>query len=228
MNCCIIPARGGSKRIGRKNVKLFMGKPMLAYAVEACLATNIFDEVMVSTDDKEISEIARDYGAKVPFMRSHKTSNDFASTNDVLLEVILEYQRINKKLDTLCCVYPCVPFLNKETLEKAYDAFTNSDCDALMPVVKYPTPIQRAFRSTEEGFLEFREPENAMKRSQDLEPMYYGVGMFYFKKVDEFVLNNGLSKKISYIEIDEMQAQDIDSERDWEIAELKYRMMYGV
>jgi N-acylneuraminate cytidylyltransferase len=228
MNFCVIPARGGSKRIERKNIKPFMGKPMLAYAVEACLSANIFDEVMVSTDDAEIAEIARKYGAKVPFMRSKRTSNDFSTTNDVLLEVISEYRKIGKKFGVLCCVYPCVPFLTPETLKNAYDLFVNKNGDALMPVVRYPSAIQRAFRVNVNGFLKFREPENAMKRSQDLETMYYGIGMFYFKKVDEFIKNNGLSKKISYIEMDEMQTHDIDNDRDWEIAELKYRILYGL
>jgi N-acylneuraminate cytidylyltransferase len=224
----VIPARGGSKRIERKNIKPFMGKPILAYAVEACLSADIFDEVMVSTDDSEISEIAKTYGAKVPFRRSKKTSDDFSTTNDVLLEVISEYRKIGKIFDTICCVYPCVPFLTSEILKESYKRFAMNDCDALMPVVKYPSPIQRAFRVNIDGFLEFREPENALKRSQDFEAMYYGVGMFYFKKVDEFIKNNGLSKRISYVEMNEMQVHDIDNYRDWEIAELKYRFFYGV
>ena len=145
----IITARGGSKRIPRKNIKEFMGKPMITYAIDAALKSNVFDEVMVSTDDFEIAEIAKKNGAKVPFMRSKKTANDMAMTYDVLEEVIDEYQKIGRNFDNLACIYPCVPFLKSETLQNAYQIFINSNCDTLVPVVKFSFPIQRAFREAE-------------------------------------------------------------------------------
>lgn len=225
----IITARGGSKRIPRKNIKEFMGKPMLAYAVEAALGSNIFDEVMVSTDDIEIAEVAKKYGAKVPFMRSEKTANDMAMTYDVLEEVIDEYQKIGRNFDNLACIYPCVPFLKSETLQNAYQIFINSNCDTLVPVVKFSFPIQRAFRIDENNFLQYREPENMLKRSQDLEPMFHDVGMFYFCKIDEMKRNKKLiGNKAAYIEMDEMQIQDIDNVSDWKMAEMKYRIMQSV
>ena len=225
----IITARGGSKRIPRKNIKEFMRKPMLAYAVEAALGSNIFDEVMVSTDDIEIAEVAKKYGAKVPFMRSEKTANDMAMTYDVLEEVIDEYQKIGRNFDNLACIYPCVPFLKSETLQNAYQIFINSNCDTLVPIVKFSFPIQRAFRIDENNFLQYREPENMLKRSQDLEPMFHDVGMFYFCKINEMKRNKKLiGNKAAYIEMDEMQIQDIDNVSDWKMAEMKYRIMQSV
>lgn len=219
----VITARGGSKRIPRKNIKEFMGKPMLAYAVEAAVNSKVFDEVMVSTDDVEIAEIARQFGAKVPFMRSEKTANDFATTADVLDEVISEYKKSGKTFDELCCIYPCVPFLTADVIKNAYEKFKTSGADRLTPVVKYSFPIQRAFKLNEQGLLEYREPENAPKRSQDLEPMYHDVGMFYFYKTEK--MN---SDKIAMLEMDEAMVQDIDNESDWRMAETKYRIMYNV
>lgn len=224
MTCfAIITARGGSKRIPRKNIKNFMGKPMVAYAIESALSSDIFDEVMVSTDDLEIAQIAKKYGAKVPFMRSEKTSNDYATTSDVLEEVIKEYKKQNKEFDEFCCIYPCVPFLTGEILKCAYNKFKSSNSDSLMPVVKYSFPIQRAVHTNSQGFLEYREPNHAKTRSQDLEPMYHDVGMFYFYKTNKM---NG--DKIMMYEMDESVIQDIDTLDDWKMAELKYKVLHNV
>lgn len=219
-NLAIITARGGSKRIPRKNIKEFMGKPMLFYAINAALESGIFDEIMVSTDDDEIAQIARNLGAKVPFMRSAKTADDFASTADVLKEVVSKYQEMGFEIGQICCIYPCVPFLSGEILKNAYEKLLNSSADALVPVVKYSFPIQRAFLMDKNGFISFREPQNAKKRSQDLEPTYHDVGMFYFYKSADLVSN----KKIAY-EIDEALCQDIDTLEDWKMAEIKYKIM---
>ena len=222
-NIAIITARGGSKRIPRKNIKEFMGKPMLAYAIDAAKQAGIFEEIMVSTDVLEIAEIAQKYGAKVPFMRSEKTANDYATTYDVLKEVISEYKKLGHEFDNICCIYPCVPFLTGEILHTAFDEFIKSGADRLTPVVKYSFPIQRAFKVNKEGFLEYREPENASKRSQDLEPMYHDVGMFYFYKYNKLD-----SQKIAMYEMDESSIQDIDTEDDWKMAELKYKVLRNV
>jgi pseudaminic acid cytidylyltransferase len=219
----VITARGGSKRIPRKNIKEFFGQPMIKYAIDAAIESNIFDTVMVSTDDEEIANIAKKYGADVPFMRSEKTSNDFATTMDVLLEVICQYKNINIYFDTLCCIYPCVPFLKGDTLVKAYNIFLEGNTDELMPVVKFSSPIQRALRINNKGLLEYAQPEHIKTRSQDLEPMYYDVGMFYFFKVDSLSTQN---KKIKYFEMNEVEIQDIDTEEDWNYAEMKYRIIY--
>lgn len=216
----IITARSGSKRIPKKNIKEFMGKPMLAYAIEAALGADIFDEVMVSTDSAEIADIAKKYGAKVPFMRSEKTSNDFATTAEVLTEVIEEYKKRGITFDEFCCIYPCVPFLTGQILKNAYGVFAEKQVDRLIPVVKFSFPIQRALRVNEKGFLEFREPENAPKRSQDLEPMYHDVGMFYFYKTDRMQ-----GDRIAAYEMDERSIQDIDTMDDWKMAELKAKIV---
>ena len=216
----IITARGGSKRIPKKNIKEFMGKPMIAYAIEAAQEAEIFDEVMVSTDDAEIAEIAKKFGAAVPFMRSEKTANDFASTDDVLKEVIYEYKKRGREFEWICCIYPCVPFLTGGILRQAYSKFKNENADSLMPVVKFSFPIQRAVRLNDKGFLEYREPENALKRSQDLEPMYHDVGMFYFYKPDKLD-----SSEVVMYEMKEQNIQDIDTLDDWNLAELKCKVL---
>lgn len=222
----IITARGGSKRIPRKNIKEFMGKPMLFYAISAVLESNIFDEVMVSTDDEEIAEVAVKYGAKVPFIRSQKNSDDFATTTDVLYEVINEYNAKGRFFDEFCCVYPCVPFLTKDILKKAYKKFKCSrDGEALVPVVRYSYPIQRAFRNSN-GFLSYREPDNAFVRSQDLEPMYHDAGMFYFVKSMAFMEQKSvICQKTCLFEIDESMVQDIDTNQDFEMAKLKFKIL---
>jgi len=217
----IITARGGSKRIPRKNVKPFMGKPMVAYAISAALESKLFDEVMVSTDDEEIAAIARENGAVVPFMRSAATANDFATTADVLNEVIAEYAKRGVSFEAFCCIYPCVPFLTGGLLREAHVVFASAAADSLMPVVRYSFPIQRAVRRNAEGCLEYREPENASRRSQDLEPMYHDVGMFYFHKTASF----GKKGRVAMFEMPEERIQDIDTMEDWKMAEMKYLLL---
>ncbi|WP_461257014.1 pseudaminic acid cytidylyltransferase [Treponema sp. R80B11-R83G3] len=215
----IITARGGSKRIPRKNIKEFFGQPMIKYAIDAALESKIFDTVMVSTDDEEIAQISKKNGADIPFMRSERTANDFATTMDVLLEVIYQYKKMNIEYNSLCCIYPCVPFLKGDTLISAYNSFTESNTDALMPVVRFSYPIQRALRINKDDLLEYVQPEYIKARSQDLEPTYHDVGMFYFYKVDSLSIQN---KKIKYFEMKESEIQDIDTEEDWNYAEMKY------
>lgn len=230
MSClAIITARSGSKRIPHKNIKEFMGKPMLAYAIEVSKKSTIFDEVMVSTDSTEIANIAKKYGATVPFLRSAQAANDSASTEVVLKEVILRYAKMGKNFDTVCCLYPCVPLLTSQTLMRAYQQFLSTDCEALLPVVKFSFPIQRALCKKPNGFLQYREPENAEKRSQDLEPMYHDVGMFYFVQTNAFLEQNTLiCQKTALFEMPETHIQDIDNMEDWKMAEMKYRILYGL
>lgn len=225
-NIAIITARGGSKRIPRKNIKDFMGKPMLAYAIDAALKSDIFDEVMVSTEDAEIAEIAKKYGAKVPFMRSEKTASDFATTFDVLDEVIQEYKKSGKEFETLCCIYPCVPFLKAETLKAAYSKMKG--LDAVVPVCKYPVPIEWAMK-IENGLLIPNDREAQNMRSQDIKPKYFDVGMFYFCKTEKmYEYKSLISEKTSAYIISEDECQDIDTIEDWRMAEMKYRIMYNV
>lgn len=221
---CVITARGGSKRIPKKNIKDFMGQPMIAYAIKAAWNSKIFDEIMVSTESDEIANIAQSYGASVPFMRSLKNADDYASTNDVLNEVLSEYEKRGKSFDELCCIYPCVPLLDEQILRDAYAKFKSQNANKLVPVVRFSFPIQRAFRVNEKGFLEYREPESAPKRSQDLEPMYHDAGMFYFYKTKAL---NENSAALMY-EMSEGLVQDIDNPEDWRMAEIKYKVLKNV
>lgn len=221
----IITARGGSKRIPRKNIKEFCGKPILAYSIEAAIQSGIFDTVMVSTDDEEIAEIARQYGAEVPFFRSEKTANDYATTNDVLLEVLDEYGKRGEHFELACCIYPTAPFVTAEKLKTAVEQLSGTDADTLIPVVSFSYPPQRAM-IVKEGRLVFEYPQYLDSRSQDLEPHYHDVGQFYVFKTEAFQQNKKLMLgNILPMVVSEMEVQDIDNESDWKIAEIKYRAM---
>lgn len=222
----IITARGGSKRIPRKNIKDFLGKPIIAYSIEAALSSGVFDTVMVSTDDEEIAEIARKFGADVPFLRSEKTSNDYATTADVLLEVLDSYKKAGKEFDWFACLYPTAPFITADKLKGAFDEFEKNGADSLIPVVKFGYPPQRGF-ICKEGFIHYQYPEYASARSQDLEPVYHDCGQFYFSRSESFKRTHSLvtEKTVPYI-ISETEVQDIDTETDWIIAEEKYRRLY--
>lgn len=223
-NIAIITARGGSKRIPKKNIKEFMGKPMIAYAIEACLESEIFDEVMVSTDCIEIAEISKKYGANVPFLRSEKTSSDFATTFDALEEVILEYKKLGQEFDNVCCVYPCVPFLNSNSLSEAFSLMKDSSANAIMPVCKYPVPIEWAMKIAD-GVLVPNDRDAQNMRSQDIEPKYFDAGMFYFCKVEMMLKCKCLvpENTLGYV-IEDSQCQDIDTSDDWKMAEVKYEI----
>lgn len=221
----IITARGGSKRIPRKNIKEFMGKPMLAYAIEAALSSELFDTVMVSTDDREIADVAIEYGAEVPFLRSARTSDDFASTFDVLEEVVEEYKKRGRVFAEICCIYPCVPFLSAASLVEAYKAMEDGAV-AVQPVCKYPVPVEWAFEIDESGRLVPRDRKAMNIRSQDLKPCYYDVGMFYFCRTREMLLEKTMVPPgtVPYL-VNEKECQDIDTMEDWQMAEFKYRML---
>ena len=222
----VITARGGSKRIPKKNIKEFLGKPIIAYSIEAALNTGLFDEVMVSTDSEEIAEVAKKYGAKVPFFRSEKTSGDFATTNDVLLEVIDEYEKRGERFDYGVCVYPTAPFVTAEKIKDAMEKFIESKADSLIPVVAFSFPPKRAMVIRDERLV-FEYPEFMDARSQDLEKEYHDVGQFYCFNVESYKKNKKLmlGNILPYV-IDEMEVQDIDNESDWKIAEIKYQKLH--
>lgn len=221
----IITARGGSKRIPRKNVRPFLGRPIIAYSIEAALASGIFDEVMVSTEDEEIAEIARSRGAAVPFLRSPETADDHATTAQVIEEVLRAYLEQGRAFDLACCIYPTAPFVTAQRLRDAFARLTESGADGAMPVARFSFPIWRAFRM-EGGRLAYIWPENAPRRSQDLEPAWHDAGQFYFLRTEPFLETGTLvGPNTIGIETNEMQVQDIDDETDWQLAELKYRLM---
>ncbi len=223
----IITARGGSKRIPRKNIKEFCGKPILAYSIEAARTSGLFDTVMVSTDDREIAELARKYGAEVPFFRSERTAGGLATTNDVLLEVLEEYEKRGECYDLGCCIYPTAPFVTAAKLKDALGRLEGSGADTLIPVVAFSYPPQRAMVVREDRLV-FEYPRYLDSRSQDLEPHYHDVGQFYLFYTEAFRRNGKLmvGNILPYV-VSEMEVQDIDNQTDWEIAEIKYRCMEG-
>lgn len=226
MKIAIITARGGSKRIPRKNIRSFCGKPIISYSIEAALGIGCFDEVMVSTDDQEIAEVAQKFGAKVPFLRSATTSSDYATTAEVLNEVLQNYQNRSVYPEFICCIYPTAPFVNPKNLAKGHDILINhSEINAAYPVVRFSFPIQRAVRLNQ-GISSMFQPEHLLTRSQDLEPAYHDAGQFYWLRVSEFSKYPSLMPLNTYgIVLPEWEVQDIDNEEDWILAEMKYRLI---
>ena len=225
-NVAIITARGGSKRIPRKNIKQFLGKPIIAYSIEVAINSKLFDYIMVSTDDIEIGEIAKHYGANVPFLRSAKNADDFSGTADVILEVLNELKAINLEFKNTCCLYPTAPFISVSNLSKAYELLINKQLDSCFPVCQFSYPIQRALKFNTEQNIEMILPENIKKRSQDLMPSYHDAGQFYWLSNEKFLHEKKLfTSKSSSIILNELEVQDIDNETDWKLAELKYQLL---
>lgn len=222
----IITARGGSKRIPRKNIKEFCGKPILCYSIEAAFQSEAFDEVMVSTDDTEIADIALKAGASVPFFRSAEMSGDYASTDDVIMEVLQEYQKNGLSFEAFCCIYPTAPFLTGKRLKTAMDLLDMAD--SVMPVVPFSYPPQRGLIVNEKGYVERQFPEYAAARSQDLPKVFHDCGQFYACRTAPFLEagTTDVAKLVPLI-LSEMEVQDIDTIEDWEIAEIKYRRLFN-
>ena len=223
-NLCIIPARGGSKRIPRKNIKVFLGKPIISYSIQLALGSELFDEVMVSTDDEEIAEIAKKFGAKVPFMRSSENSNDFATTFDVIEEVINYYKDQSVEFENLCCLYSCAPFVNPRLLLSAYNQLNEEKYDTVFPIVPFSFPIQRALR-VNQGKVSMILEDNLNIRSQDLEKSFHDAGQFYWCNTKRLLSSEKLiTPNSGGIEISELDTQDIDNQMDWHLAELKFQL----
>jgi pseudaminic acid cytidylyltransferase len=224
----IIPARGGSKRIPRKNIKNFAGQPIIKYSIDAAISSGCFDEVMVSTDDQEIAEVAKSYGAKVPFMRSAENSTDMAMTAPVIEEVINEYKKLGQEFEYLCCIYPTAPFVTGERLKQAKEHLLEKNAEGVVPIMKFSYPIQRALK-LEDGFAKMFWPENYNMRSQDLEPAYHDCGQFYFMKTSALLEQKMIFPRLmAPLVVPESEAQDIDNEEDWNIAEIKFKMLKGL
>lgn len=220
----IITARGGSKRIPKKNIKVFCGRPIIEYSIKAALESEVFDIVMVSTDDNEIAEIARKAGAQVPFMRSEKTSNDYATTADVLKEVLGEYGKLGVKFSYACCIYPTAPFVTGEKLRNAMKQLKRTGYDSMMPVTAFSFPPLRGM-TLQEGRLFYKWQEYASSRSQDLGELYHDCGQFYIFSVERFLKSGKLvTENTGGIVVPELEVQDIDNETDWKIAEMKYKL----
>ena len=229
-NLAIIPARGGSKRIVKKNIKLFLGKPIIAYAIEKAIKSNLFAKVMVSTDDPEIAACAIKYGAEVPFMRGEKSSNDYAILLDVIKEVVLEYnKKVSCKFDHICCILPTAVLMKQSSLKEAYQVLTGRNsvnCDVVLPVTPFSFPIQRSLVVDSEQKVKFYQERYQNVRSQDLDKHYHDCGQFYWMKTNYILEAESLiSKNSKAVIVPELHTQDIDTIQDWEMAEFKYQFL---
>jgi pseudaminic acid cytidylyltransferase len=224
----IIPARGGSKRIPQKNIKEFLGKPIIAYAIQKAMDSGLFHTIVVSTDDEAVKKVALAYGAEVPFMRSAENANDHATTFDALQEVLENYRKLGETFDEACCIYPCSPLLEITSLQKAKELLSDKKFDCVFPIVPFSFPIQRALRMNAEAQVAFLEQETALTRTQDLEKFYHDSGQFYYFNVQQ-ILKKGLllTDNSGSIVLDELDVQDIDVLSDWKIAEIKYQLKHG-
>ena len=223
----IIPARGGSQRIPRKNIRTFRGEPIISYAIRAALESGVFAEVMVSTDDEEIADVARQHGAQVPFLRTGATAGDRATTLDVLVEVLDSYRRLGRNFETLCCLYPTAALTGPEALKAgAARLQAEAAAECVLPVVAYSYPIQRALQ-VRHGRLQMAHPDQANARTQDLEPAYHDAGQWYWMRVralrdPAFQILGPASVPVV---VSSLATQDIDTEEDWTMAELKFELL---
>lgn len=221
----IIPARGGSKRIPGKNVKEFCGKPMIAYSIQAALDSGVFDEIMVSTDSAEIAQTAVSYGANVPFLRSDKTADDFATTSEVLLEVIDQYEKRKVSFTYACCIYPTAPFVTGAKLKTAMQELKKNPAHTVLPVVAFSYPPQRGMTVTD-GYASLKWAQYRDYRSQDLEKLYHDCGQYYAFSIEQLKqTKNIMSGKLLALVQPELEVQDIDTPQDWQLAELKYKLL---
>jgi len=226
MKLCVIPARGGSKRIPRKNIKSFNGKPMIAYSIEAALKSGCFDKVIVSTDDQKIADVAMKHGAEVPFMRPVELANDHAGTLPVIKQAIEWLEQNDMPPNEVCCLYATAPFVQVQTLQKAYQQLKTSKADYCFTVTSYPFPIQRAIQVNKENRIEMFQPKHFNTRSQDLEEAYHDAGQFYWGKASSFKAIEPLfSTCASPYFLPRHLVQDIDTAEDWLRAELMYQVL---
>ncbi len=225
MRVAIIPARGGSKRIPRKNIKNFCGKPMIAWSIEEAIKSNCFDRVIVSTDDGEIAEIAKKYGAEVPFIRPKELADDYTGTNEVICHTIEWLINHDIQPDEVCCIYATAPFIQASDIQGAYHQLIENDCNYVFSATRYPFPIQRAFKITSEKNVRMFYTEHEHTRSQDLEEAYHDAGQFYWGRAEAWLEHISIfnDKSMAYI-LPRCRVQDIDNQEDWDNAEL---MLYG-
>lgn len=227
MKIAVIPARGGSKRIPRKNIKLFRGKPIIGYALEAALASSAFDRVIVSTDDHEIAEVATAYGAEVPFMRPPELADDHTPTVPVIAHAIRACNELGWGVEDTCCIYPCVPFISMADITAAHAQLVSTGAHYVFPVTQFPSPIQRALRRLSNGAVRPFQPEHASSRTQDLEPGYFDVGQFYWGRKDAWLTGLNIHINGTTLVIPEWRVVDIDNPADWGRAELLYGALSG-
>lgn len=227
MECiAIIPARGGSKRIPRKNMRDFCGRPMMAWSIAAARESNLFDRVIVSTDSEEIAVVAGECGAETPFMRPAELADDHAATRPVVNHAIRQIERIYSQPKYVCCLYPTAPFVQAADFLKAMEILINNDCQIVFTAASFAHPIQRAFRLTESGRAEMFHPEYRATRSQDLEEAFHDAGQFYFGKTQAFLDDVPTFSQTSIpLILPRYRVHDIDTQEDWELAELVFNAL---
>lgn len=220
---------GAGKRIPKKNIKEFCGLPIIAYSIRTALGSGLFDEVMVSTDSEEIAETAKKFGANVPFMRSADNSDDYATTEDVILEVLQRYRELGTEYDYVCCIYPTAPFVTEAALAEAMAKMEKYEPSVVIPLVQFSYPPQRCFVVDDRGYARFKYPQYVRTRSQDLEKQYHDAGQFYIYNSDRLIAANGIIEDdFMPIIMPELLVQDIDTEDDWKIAEMKYKIINNI
>jgi pseudaminic acid cytidylyltransferase len=216
----IIPARGGSKRISRKNVKSLAGIPAIAYPIELALSSGIFERVIVSTDDAEIAEVSRKYGAEIPFLRDAELSDDFTITVDVISHAARLLESQGETYDHICCIYPVTPLLTANRLKQALGALESGTWDYVFPAMEFPSPIERGFKKGKSGFIKFTYPEFANTRTQDIQKTYHDAGQFYFGRFQAWLERRPiLNGKSTFIELTKNETFDIDDLEDWALVE---------
>ena len=225
MNIAVIPARGGSKRIPRKNIKPFAGKPMIAHAILAAKASGLFDHVVVSTDDAEIAEVAGEWGAEVPFARPAELSDDHAPTSPVIAHAIRSCEDYGWEIEHACCIYPAAPFIRIEDLKGAYDLLLQSKTDYSFAVTEFSSAVQRALRRLPDGTMQPFYPQYEMTRTQDLEPAFHDAGQFYWGKKDAWLSGKKVHSGGAGYAIPNWRVVDIDNVDDWKRAELFYELL---
>lgn len=224
MKIAVIPARGGSKRIPRKNIKEFCGKPMIAWAITSAIKSKLFDNVIVSTDDEEIADIARKWGAETPFTRPVELSDDITPTVPVIAHAVRFAIESGWDIEYACCIYPCVPFLQENDLVDAFNLMKKNNADFVYPVTEYAHPIQRAMRKLSSGQMQFVNPENELTRTQDLEKTFHDSGQFYWGKSSAWLEQKKMHTDGLGMSIPNWRVVDIDSMDDWKRAEDLYKV----
>ena len=219
MNLCVIPARGGSKRIPRKNIRPFAGKPIIAYAIRAAQKSELFSKIIVSTDDEEIAKVSQDFGAEVPFLRPPELADDYTPTVPVIAHAIRELESRGDRFGNVCCIYPCVPFLACENIKNALTLLQQGDADYSFPVCEYSSPIQRAFQLNKNGKISLFYPEYELARTQDLEKAYHDAGQFYWGSKAAWLKKPRAHSSALGLPISKQFVVDIDTPEDWIRAE---------
>ena len=226
MKIAVIPARGGSKRIPRKNIKEFFGKPMLAWSIEAAMSSNLFDQIIVSTDDQEIAKVAESLGAYVPFIRPEKISDDFATTTDVIAHAVQWMIEENYSVEAVCCIYATAPFIRFSDLQESYKIFNSGNWEYVFTATDFAAPIFRSFKKNQENGLEMFYPQFFDTRSQDLPEAFHDAGQFYWGKPSAWLDGKRIFDQHSTaLIIPRFRAQDIDTDEDWIRAELMAKSM---